>query len=90
MIPDHLIDKAARAAHETNRVGKWARFEWEDLDRYTQDEYLKNARAALEAVAAHFWDEGEKVGYVHGMHDAHRFDPGPDYTETPNPYKETA
>ena len=41
----------------------------------------------LTQIAAHIWDEGEKVGYVHGQHDAHRFDPGPDYTETPNPYK---
>lgn len=58
MIPDHLIDKAARAAYEANRVGKWARIEWEDLDRYTQDEYLTNAHAALEAVAADIWDDG--------------------------------
>lgn len=62
MIPDHIIATAARAAYEINRVGKRARLEWEDLDRYTQDEYLKNARAALEAVAADIWDEGHDAG----------------------------
>ena len=41
----------------------------------------------LREVKAEAWDEGEKVGYVHGQHDAHRFDPGPDWRETPNPYR---
>ena len=69
MMPDHLIDKAARAARENDRVGKWAGIEWEDLDQYTQDSYLNNARAALEAVAADIWDEGWSQGmaYVVGM-----------------------
>lgn len=87
MIPDHLIRRAALAARENDRVGKWRGLEWEDLDGYTQDSYLNSARAALEAVAADIWDEGEDAGYVHGQHDAHRFEPGPDYTETPNPYR---
>lgn len=41
----------------------------------------------VDTIAADIWDEGENVGYVHGQHDAHHFDPGPDYAETPNPYR---
>ena len=47
------------------------------------------ARRFLARVRRDAWDEGEEVGYVHGQHDAHRFDPGPDYHETTNPYRET-
>ena len=87
MIPDHLIDKAAMAAYDDHYWSDELYLLWGELGDRIQDEYRALARAALEAVAAHFWDEGEKVGYVHGQHDAHRFDPGPNYTETPNPYK---
>ena len=83
MIPDHLIDKAAQAI-VTSMGGKTPL-----ADMHPEDAaYARaDARAALEAVAAEFWGEGEKAGYVHGQHDAHRFDPGPNYTESPNPYR---
>ena len=83
MIPDHLIDKAAQAIV----TGTGSKPLLTDMHPEDAAYARADARAALEAVAAHIWDEGEKVGYVHGQHDAHRFDPGPDYTETPNPYR---
>ena len=77
MIPDYIIDKAVAAAGDN-----WVLvFDWEHDKLYAQ------VHAALEAVAADIWDEGERAGYIHGQHDTHRFDPGPDYTETPNPYR---
>ena len=77
MIPDHLIDKAVRAAGEN-----WVlTFEWE------HDKLHAQVHAAIEAVAADIWDEGENAGYVNGQHDAHRFDPGPEYVENANPYR---
>ena len=87
MIPDHLIDKAAMSAYDDHYWRDELYLLWGELGDRIQDEYRALARAALEAVAADIWDEGERVGYVHGQHDAHRFDPGPDYAETPNPYK---
>ena len=73
MIPEHLIDKAETAAIEQwGRTGDW-------------DAALI---AALEAVAADIWDEGEKAGYIGGQHDAHRWDPDEDnYEDPPNPYR---
>ena len=48
MIPDHLIDKAVRAAGEN-----WVlTFEWE------HDKLHAQVHAAIEAVAADIWDEG--------------------------------
>ena len=93
MIPDHLIDQAAAAIYASSAFGdEFAYDAWRDMNDNSPIKTTTRAyaRAALESTAAHFWDEGEEVGYVHGQHDAHRFDPGPDYTETPNPYKETA
>ena len=47
MIPDHLIDKAVRAAGEN-----WVlTFEWE------HDKLHAQVSAALEAVAADIWDD---------------------------------
>ena len=52
MIPDHLIDKAVRAAGEN-----WVlTFEWE------HDKLHAQVHAALEAVAADIWDEGNLAG----------------------------
>ena len=90
MIPDHLIDQAAAAIYAATVFGdEFAVDAWHDMadDNPVKTTTRMYARAALEAVAAHIWDEGETVGYVHGQHDAHRFDPGPNYTETPNPYR---
>lgn len=90
MIPDHLIDKAWHAyVRSSNQQAIRNEMAYPDLrgPMPPPPDPRLSMRAALEAVAAHIWDEGEKVGYVHGQHDAHRFDPGPDYTETPNPYK---
>ena len=78
MIPDHLIDKAVRAAGENWRLA----FDWE------HDKLHAQVHAALEAVAADIWDEGEKAGYIGGQHDAHRWDPDEDnYEDPPNPYR---
>ena len=52
MIPDHLIDKAVRAAGEN-----WVlTFEWE------HDKLHAQVHAAIEAVAADIWDQGWDVG----------------------------
>ena len=52
MIPDHLIDKAVRAAGEN-----WVlTFEWE------HDKLHAQVHAAIEAVAAEIWDQGWDVG----------------------------
>lgn len=82
MIPNHLIDKAARAARENDRIGKWAGLEWEDLDQYTQDSYLNNARAALEATAAEIWDDGEEAGLDNAL-----WKPGYEHCHVKNPYR---
>lgn len=84
MIPEHLIDKAAQAI--VYSMGSKTLLE--DMHPDDAGYAIADARAALEAVAADIWDEGENAGYVHGQHDTHRFDPGPDYAKTPNPYKE--
>ena len=72
MIPDHIIETAMDAYVENFPGTRCMRI---------------NMEAALEAIIAAIWDEGERAGYIHGQHDTHRFDPGPDYTETPNPYR---
>ena len=82
MISKHLIDKAAQAI--VYSMG--SRTLLEDMHPDDAGFIIAEARAALEAVAADIWAEGENAGYVHGQHDAHHFDPGPDYVETPNPY----
>ena len=52
MIPDHLIDKAVRAAGEN-----WVlTFEWE------HDKLHAQVHAAIEAVAADIWGQGWDVG----------------------------
>ena len=56
MIPDHLIDKAVRAAGENWRLA----FDWE------HDKLHAQVHAALEAVAADIWDDGYRAGFVDG------------------------
>ena len=51
MIPDHLIDQAARAMKASASDDEWRNDVWDAP-------YVNNARAALEAVAADIWDEG--------------------------------
>ena len=52
MIPDHLIDKAVHAAGKN-----WVlTFEWE------HDKLHAQVHAAIEAVAADIWDEGNLAG----------------------------
>src|SRR5699024_387576 len=73
MIPDHLIDKAVRAAGEN-----WVlTFEWE------HDKLHAQVHAALEAVAADVWDHG----YVDGVESAHDYFNGETKADTPNPYR---
>ena len=88
MIPDHLIDKAAMSAYDDHYWRDELYLLWGELGDRIQDEYRALARAALEAVAADIWDEGEKAGYIGGQHDAHRWDPDEDnYEDPPNPYR---
>lgn len=54
-VPDHLIEKAAKALakHDDWSVDEWD--DWDDYDRYS---YMRHARAALEAVADELRAEG--------------------------------
>ena len=62
MIPDHLIDKAARAMHADDLLeGEHEKFE--DSPPWYQAIAERRARAALEAVAADIWDRGHVCGY---------------------------
>lgn len=72
MIPQHLIDKAARSLirgrgrdpEDTSNLG--------ELGGATHD-----AQAILEAVAADIWEQGHDAGYDWGLAVA----------DTPNPYR---
>ena len=62
MIPDHLIDKAAMAAYDDHYWSDELYLLWGELGDRIQGEYRALARAALEAVAADIWDEGNLAG----------------------------
>ena len=68
MIPQHLIDKAARAMHANGPIGGETE-EYEDTPPWYQVVTERRARAALEAAAAEIWDEGWSQGmaYIVGM-----------------------
>ena len=93
MIPDHLIDQAAAAIYASTAFGdKFALDAWHDMDDGNPFKVRTRelATAALEAVAANIWDEGQKAG----MHDGLRVgeiiigtEPGPPPGPTPNPYR---
>src|SRR5699024_12040332 len=73
MIPDHLIDKAVRAAGEN-----WVlTFEWE------HDKLHAQVHAAIEAVAADIFRHGYNLGKTDGLLDRN----GIDAPTTPNPYQ---
>lgn len=78
MIPDHLIDKAAQALQDKiqDEYG-WPRYQLSEIDAERRNERRKEARAALEAVAAHIWDQGWVSRHADGEQ----------YTVTPNPYR---
>lgn len=65
MIPDHLINKAARAIH-VNDPGGGETEEYEDTPPWYQVVTERRARAALEAVAADIWDEGHRTRVQRG------------------------
>ena len=63
MIPDHLIDKAAHAAVNTPIYGdEPTRERLADMHPEDAQAWLDTTRAALEAVAADIWDEGNYAG----------------------------
>ena len=78
MIPDHLIDKAAQALQDKiqDEYG-WPRYQLSEIDAERRNERRKEARAALEATAAHIWDQGWVSRHADGEQ----------YTVTPNPYR---
>ena len=67
MIPDHLIDQAAQALQDKiqDEYG-WPRYQLSEIDAERRNERRKEARAALEAVAADIWDDGYRAGFVDG------------------------
>lgn len=78
MIPDHLIDKAAQAI-VTGMGGKSLL-----ADMHPEDAaYARaDARAALEAVAAGIWDDGEEAGLDNAL-----WKPGYEHCHVKNPYR---
>ena len=65
MIPDHLIDKAAAAIYASSVFGdRFAIDAWHDMadDNPVKTGTRELATAALEAVAADIWDEGNYAG----------------------------
>ena len=65
MIPDHYIDKAAAAIYAATAFGdRFALDAWHDMadDNPVKTTTRIYARAALEAVAADIWDEGNLAG----------------------------
>ena len=82
MIPDHLIDKAAMAAYDDHYWSDELYLLWGELGDRIQDEYRALARAALEAVAADIWDEGEEAGLDNAL-----WKPGYEHCHVKNPYR---
>ena len=82
MIPDHLIDKAAMAAYDDHYWSDELYLLWGELGDRIQDEYRALARAALEAVAAEIWDEGEEAGLDNAL-----WKPGYEHCHVKNPYR---
>ena len=65
MIPDHLLDQAVAAIYASTAFGdKFALDAWYDMDDGNPFKVRTRelATAALEAVAADIWDEGEYAG----------------------------
>ena len=82
MIPDHLIDQAAMAAYDDHYWRDELYLLWGELGDRIQDEYRALARAALEAVAAEIWDEGEEAGLDNAL-----WKPGYEHCHVKNPYR---
>ena len=82
MIPDHLIDKAAMAAYDDHYWSDELYLLWGELGDRIQGEYRALARAALEAVAAEIWDEGEEAGLDNAL-----WKPGYEHCHVKNPYR---
>ena len=82
MIPDHLIDKAAMAAYDDHYWSDELYLLWGELGDRIQDEYRALARAALEAVAADIWDDGEEAGLDNAL-----WKPGYEHCHVKNPYR---
>ena len=86
MIPDHLIDKAAQALQDKiqDEYG-WPRYQLSEIDAERRNERRKEARAALEAVAADIWDEGCEAFEV--AHKCDHIEPWAHLRD--NPYRES-
>ena len=82
MIPDHLIDKAAMAAYDDHYWSDELYLLWGELGDRIQGEYRALARAALEAVAAEIWDDGEEAGLDNAL-----WKPGYEHCHVKNPYR---
>ena len=82
MIPDHLIDKAAMSAYDDHYWRDELYLLWGELGDRIQDEYRALARAALEAVAAEIWDDGEEAGLDNAL-----WKPGYEHCHVKNPYR---
>ena len=85
MTPNHLIDQAAAAIYAATVFGdEFALDAWRDMadDNPIKTTTRMYARAALEAVAAEIWDDGEEAGLDNAL-----WKPGYEHCHVKNPYR---
>ena len=80
MIPRSIIEKAALAAVNAEKDTELKALD--ELHPLDAQGYINEARAALEAVAAEIWDEGEEAGLDNAL-----WKPGYEHCHVKNPYR---
>lgn len=87
-IPQHVIDRAARAMHEAERIDYearkpdgWAFGDYDDLAPDARNVYRLYASAVLAATSKRIWDSGYEAGKEDTFYRAFGHKP------TPNPYR---
>ena len=83
MIPDYIIECAARAVHEKH--GQHIAPRYMDTPTWYRDDLEAQTATALEAVAADIWDEGYGAGESSGFAIAR--DDWDDLPGDTNPYR---
>ncbi|MGP5098380.1 hypothetical protein ACTXJ1_10210 [Brachybacterium alimentarium] len=64
MIPDYIIECAARAVHEKH--GQHIAPRYMDTPTWYRDDLEAQTATALEAVAADIWEQGNRAGFSLG------------------------
>ena len=83
MIPDHLLRRAAQAALAQGVYGEPDSDDLlDDMHPADLEATLDTTRAALEAVAAEIWGDGEEAGLDNAL-----WKPGYEHCHVKNPYR---